>query len=275
MKQKYAIVGVKYIFLWGYALLSLCLFTWVLISSFKTNREIFRSPFGLPEAFSLDNYVRAWNSASIGQYFWNSLIAAFFGVTLTLVFGAMTAYVIARLPFRGSVWLWSLFAVGLAVPMQSLLMPTFMKMINLGLRDSLLSLIIVYTVFGFPRAIFLLVGFMRSIPKEMEEAAIMDGCSYWKSFYKIIIPLSVPGMATLAILDFIGAWNEYIYASVLIVSDTWRTLPLGLANFRGEYSSEYGLICAGIIITMIPVVIIYIVFQEQIVKGLAAGSVKG
>ncbi|MHA6485021.1 carbohydrate ABC transporter permease [Paenibacillus sp. strain BS8-2] len=265
----------KYGFLWGYALLSLGLFAWVLISSFKSNREIFRSPFALPEALNFDNYIRAWSSASIGDYFWNSLVVSVFGTLFTVVFGAMTAYIIARLPFRGSAWLWALFAIGLAVPMQSLLLPTFLKMNELGLRDNLISLVIVYSVFGFPRAIFLLVAFMRTIPKEMEEAAIMDGCGYWKSFYKIILPLSMPGIATLAILDFIGAWNEYVYASVLITSDVWRTLPIGLANFRGEYSSEYGLISAGILYTMIPVVIIYIIFQEQIVKGLAAGSVKG
>jgi raffinose/stachyose/melibiose transport system permease protein len=275
MNRNYSITIMKYTFLWGYALLSLGLFAWVLLSSFKRNREIFRSPFSLPEAFNFDNFTRAWSSANIGKYFWNSIIVSIFGVLFTLLFGAMVAYVISRFKFKGNAFLWTLFAIGMAVPMQSLLLPTFLKMNDLGLRDNILSLIIVYTVFGFPRAVFLLVGFMRTIPKELEEAAIMDGCSYWKSFYKIIIPLSMPGLATLAILDFIGAWNEYVYASVLLASDTWRTLPIGLANFRGEFSSEYGLISAGIIITMIPVVIMYIVFQEQIVKGLATGSVKG
>ncbi len=144
----------KYGFLWGYALLSLALFAWVFISSFKSNREIFANPFSLPESFALDNYVRAWSSANIGSYFWNSLIVAIAVVVFTLILASMVSYVIARFTFRGNSLLWAFFALGLAVPMQALLLPTFLKMSNLGLRDSLWALIIVYTVFGLPRAVF-------------------------------------------------------------------------------------------------------------------------
>jgi ABC-type glycerol-3-phosphate transport system permease component len=270
------LIGVcKYGFLWLYAAFSLFLFAWVLTNSFKNNREIFRSPFSLPEKWKLDNYIRAWESANMSTYFWNSLFVATVSVLFTLLLGSMLAYAISRFRFRGNVLLAGLFMIGMAIPLQSLMLPTFLKMNELGLRDNLLSVIIVYGVFGLPRAVFILVGFMKSIPVELEEAAIMDGCSYWRIYGKIILPLSMPGMATLAILDFIGAWNEYVYASVLLATDKMRTLPIGLANFKGEYSSEYGLICAGIVITMIPVVLIYVFFQEQIVKGLTSGAVKG
>ncbi|MBD2845560.1 carbohydrate ABC transporter permease [Paenibacillus sp. IB182496] len=251
------------------------MFAWIFAGSFKNNREIFRSPFALPERLSFENYIRAWESANMHAYFWNSILVSTASVILTLAIASMVSYVIARFTFRGNFWLWGMFVIGLAIPMQSLLLPTFLKMNSLGLRDHLLSLIIVSGVFALPKSVFVLAGFMRTIPAVLEEAAIVDGCSYWRMFYKIILPLSMPGIATLAILDFIGAWNEYVYASVLISSDHLRTLPIGLANFRGEFSSEYGLICAGITITMIPVVLVYVFFQEQIVKGLVSGSVKG
>ncbi|THF77560.1 carbohydrate ABC transporter permease [Cohnella fermenti] len=273
--RRFVIGTCKYGFLWLYATISLFLFAWIFASSFKSNREIFRSPFSLPENWTLDNYVRAWESANMSTYFWNSIFVASISVLFTLLFGSMLAYAIARFRFRGNALLSGLFVIGMAIPLQSLMLPTFLKMNELGLRNNLLSLILIYGVFGLPRAVFILVGFMKSIPAELEEAAIVDGCSYWRMYGKIIIPLSVPGMATLAILDFIGAWNEYVYASVLLATDKLRTLPIGLANFKGEYSSEYGLICAGIVITIIPVVIIYVFFQEQIVKGLSSGSVKG
>lgn len=275
MRHKLLVPVLKYVFLWGYAAISLGLFAWVLIGSFKSNSEIFADPFGMPGSLAIDNYLRAWGSANIGQYFGNSLIATIASVFITMLLGSMVAYVISRFSFRGNALMWAVFALGMVIPMQSLLLPTFLKMNDIGLRDHIVALIVVYAVFDLPKTVFLLAGFMKGIPKEMEEAAIMDGSSYWRNYYNIILPLSIPGLATMCILSFIGSWNEYIYASVLIASDKWRTIPVGLANFSGEYSSEYGLICAGIVMTIIPVMIVYMLFQNQIVKGMSAGAVKG
>ena len=272
---KYFSNTMKYAVLWCYAGLSLCLFAWVMLTSTKMNREIFADPFGLPNEFSLKNYVQAWNGAHISTYFWNSILVTLAAVACTLFFTATISYVISRFQFRGNVLLYGIFVIGLTIPLQSLMLPTFLKMESLGLRDNLLSLIIVYTAFAIPKSVFLLVGFMKGIPAQLEEAGIVDGCSYWGIFYKIILPISKPGLATVAIIEAIGAWNEYVYATVLISKDTLRTLPLGLANFQGEYMSQYGLIAAGTVITMVPVIVLYVIFQEQVVKGMVAGAVKG
>jgi len=265
----------KYGVIYFYAALTLGLFGWIVLISLKDNRDIFANPLGWPKRFQLDNYLNAWNGANISTYFWNSLLVMVASVGLTVLFAATVAYAVSRFQFRGNALLYLVFLLGLSIPLQSLMLPTFLKMDSLGLRDNLLSLIVVYSAFALPKSVFLLVGFMRGIPKDLEEAGIVDGCGYFGIFSKIILPVSMPGIATVAILEAIGAWNEYVYATVLISTEHLRTLPLGLANFRGEYMSQYGLIAAGTVITMIPVVAVYVLFQEQIVKGLVAGSVKG
>ncbi|OXS61857.1 hypothetical protein B1A99_04450 [Cohnella sp. CIP 111063] len=273
--RRWSFAAVKYVFVWGFAALALGLFLWVVVNSFKNNNAIFADPFSLPAKWSFDNYVRAWNSANISRYFWNSLFVSLITVAFTLFLTATVSFAIARFSFRGNAVLYAFFALGLSIPMQALLLPTFLKMSGLQLLDKHAALILVYTVFALPKSVFLLVAYMKGIPKDIEEAGIIDGCGYWTLFSRVILPISKPGLATIAILEFIGAWNEYIYATVLISNKSIRTLPLGLANFQGEYASEYGLICAGIVITIVPVIAICSLFQEQIVKGMTAGSVKG
>ncbi|MCT2536674.1 carbohydrate ABC transporter permease [Aquibacillus koreensis] len=265
----------KYIFLWGYALITVGLFIWVTLTAFKDNTQIFTNPFGLPESYSFSNFAEAWTGANMSQFFVNSLIVSVISVSLCLFLGATLSFVIARFRFRGNGLLYALFVLGLAIPLQSLILPIFFRMDNIGLRDSLLGLILVYTALNLPKTVFLLVGFMKGIPSELEEAAIIDGCGYWKIFSKVIVPISKPGLATAGILVFIAAWNEYVFATVLISSDAARTLPLGLASFQTSYASAYGLIAAGVVISVIPVLIVYILLQEQIIKGMTAGSVKG
>nr|WP_285890390.1 carbohydrate ABC transporter permease [Halalkalibacter oceani] len=211
----------------------------------------------------------------MSSYFLNSLIVAASTVILCIVLGSTVSFVIARFQFRGNMLLYALFIIGVTIPLQSLLLPIFFKMQSLGLRNTLLSLIIVYTALNLPKAVFILVGFMKSIPKELEEAAIIDGCNYWKMFYKVIMPISKPGISTVGILVFIAAWNEYVFATILVSADVARTLPLGLANFQTSYASNYGLIAAGVLISVIPVIIVYMILQEQIIKGMTAGAVKG
>ncbi|WP_018931090.1 carbohydrate ABC transporter permease [Gracilibacillus lacisalsi] len=265
----------KYLFIWGYFSLTFGLFIWVLITSFKSNREIFSNPFGLPESFNIDNYIFALFDVNMVMYLLNSLIVAVATVLLCFVLGSTVSYALSRFEFKGNTFLYLLFIIGLTIPLQSLIYPMFFKMHTLGLRDTIFGIIIVYTALNLPKTVFLLVGFMKGIPKEMEEAAIIDGCNYWNVFSKVVIPMSKPVLATVGILVFIAAWNEYIFATVLISSDVTKTLPLGLASFQSSHLSEYGLIAAGVIISIIPVLIAYILFQEQIIKGMASGAVKG
>lgn len=265
----------KYLFIWGYFSITFGLFLWIFITSFKSNREIFSNPFGLPSNFQLDNYIFALVDVNMALYLLNSLIVAVFTVTLCFILGATVSYVISRFTFKGNGFIYVLFIVGLTIPLQSLIFPMFFKMHDLGLRDTLFGVIIVYTALNLPKTVFLLVGFMKAIPKEMEEAAIIDGCNYWNVFSRVIVPMSKPALATVGILVFIAAWNEYIFSTVLISSDAIKTLPLGLASFQSSHLSEYGLIAAGVIISIIPVLIAYVLFQEQIIKGMASGAVKG
>jgi raffinose/stachyose/melibiose transport system permease protein len=265
----------KYSFLWGYFAITFGLFLWVLMTSFKDNGEIFANPFGLPKSFNLDNFIFALTDVNMALYLWNSLLVAVATVLFCFILGSTMSYVLARFHFGGNLILYLLFVIGLTIPLQSLIFPMFFKMHHIGLRDTMIGLIIVYTALNLPKTVFLLVGFMKGIPREMEEAAIIDGCNYWQIFSKVIIPMSRPALATVGILVFISAWNEYIFATVLISSDAIKTLPLGLASFQSSHLSEYGLISAGVIISVIPVLIVYMLFQEQIIKGMASGAVKG
>ncbi|WP_440894869.1 carbohydrate ABC transporter permease [Amphibacillus sp. Q70] len=265
----------KYIFVWGFFLINFGLFAWIIMTSFKDNTEIFQSPFGLPKSFSFENYTTVLTDGNMALYLWNSFIVTIVTIVICLILGTTMSYVLSRFQFRGRQFLYLLFVIGITIPLQSLIFPMFFRMHELGLRDSLFGIIIVYTALNLPKTVFLLVSYMKGIAGEMEEAAIMDGCNTWQIFSKIILPLSRPMLATSGILIFLSTWNEYVFATVLISSDANATLPLGLANFQTEYISQYGLISSGIIVSIIPILIVYILFQEQVVKGMASGAVKG
>lgn len=271
------IVGtvLRWILTWGLALFVLLLLAWVAITASKTNSEIFANPFGLPQTWSFDNVVQAWQVGGLGTAFVNSGIVAVVSVALGLLLACGVAYAITCIPFRGSSILYLAFAVGLGVPLQALIIPTFLKMTDLGIRDSIWSLILIYAVFSLPKAVFLLAAFMNEVSSELREAAAIDGAGHFRTFGRVVLPLVRPALATVGIIEFIGAWNEYIYASVLVTDPGSRTLPLGLANFQSEYASSYGLVAAGIVISIIPVIIVYILFQRQVVEGLSSGALKG
>jgi ABC-type glycerol-3-phosphate transport system permease component len=265
----------RWILTWGLALFVLLLLGWVVMTASKTNGEIFANPFGLPEVWSLDNVFQAWEVGGLGTAFLNSGIVALLSVTLGLLLASTVAYAISCIPFRGASILYLVFAVGLGVPLQALIVPTFLKMTDLGIRDSIWSLILVYAVFSLPKAVFLLAAFMTEVSAEIREAAAIDGAGHFRTFGQVVLPLVKPALATVGIIDFIGAWNEYIYASVLVSDPAARTLPLGLANFHSEYSSSYGLVAAGIVLSIVPVIVVYILFQRQVVEGLSSGALKG
>lgn len=265
----------KNLFLWGYAIITVGLFVWVTMTAFKANSEIFSNPFGLPASYRFDNFVDAWTKGNMSQYFWNSLIVSVCTVLLCITLSATLSYVLARFSFRGNGFIYILFVLGVAIPLQSLLLPIFFRMDDIGLRDTLAGLIIVNAALNLPKSVFMLVGFMRGIPKEVEESAIIDGCGYGGIFSRIILPISKPGLATAGILVFISVWNEYVFSTVLVSSNAVKTLPLGLASFQTAFISDYGLISAGVVLSIIPVLLVYVLLQEQIIKGMTDGAVKG
>jgi len=255
---------------------------WVAYSSLKTDEAIFREAFALPplDALQTDNYARAWNEARFGDYFINSIIVTVTAVGLIVLLGAMTAYALARFyhPLgQGVFWL---FLTGLMIPVQLSIVPLFFELRALGLLNSKLGLILVYTGNGLPFAIFILAGFFKSLPRSLYEAAVVDGCSETSAFWRVMLPLAKPGLVTVAIFQFIGIWKEYFFAFMFTSGDAGagvRTLPLGLANLSitSQYRSDYGMLFAGLVIVTVPILIVFIALQKHLVKGVTAGALKG
>lgn len=274
--------GLVLVVLLGYAAWVVFPMLWVAYSSLKDDGAIFRDTFALPAIDDLrtENYRRAWHEARFGDYFFNSLLVTTSSVMLITLFGAMAAYALARFyhPLgRGVFWL---FLAGLMIPAQLAVVPLFFELRELGLLNSRLGLILVYTANGLPFAIFILAGFFRSLPRTLYEAAVIDGCGEFAAFWRVLLPLARPGLVTVAIFQFIGVWKEYFFAFMLASGDTEgsaRTLPLGLANLSitAQYRSDYGMLFAGIVLVTVPILLIYLLLQRHIVKGVTAGAVKG
>ncbi|HSI07527.1 MAG: carbohydrate ABC transporter permease [Rariglobus sp.] len=266
----------------GYLLWVVYPMAWVAYSSLKTDEAIFREAFALPPFDDLQtgNYARAWNEAKFGDYFFNSVVVTLTSVTLIVLLGAMAAYALARFyhPLgKGVFWL---FLAGLMIPVQLSIVPLFFELKALGLLNSRLGLILVYTANGLPFAIFILAGFFKSLPRSLYEAAVVDGCSEASAFWKVMLPLARPGLVTVAIFQFIGVWKEYFFAFMFTSGDAGasvRTLPLGLANLSitSQYRSDYGMLFAGLVIVTIPILIVFVALQKQLVKGVTAGALKG
>lgn len=266
----------------AYALWVVFPMIWVAYSSLKADDTIFRDTFALPPAGDLrwDNYARAWGEARFGDYFLNSVVVTAVSVTLIVYLGALAAYALSRFRVRGGPVLFWLFLAGLMIPAQLAMVPLFFELRALGLLNSRVGLILVYTANGLPFAIFILAGFFRSLPRTLYEAAIIDGCGEFDAFRRVMLPLARPGLVTVAIFQFIGVWKEYFFAFMLIGGDidgAARTLPLGLANLAitAQYRSDYGMLFAGLVLVTLPILLVYVFLQKHLVKGVTAGALKG
>jgi raffinose/stachyose/melibiose transport system permease protein len=264
-----------HLFLLAYALVTLYPLFWLFISSFKSNQEFFGSPFALPSVWQFENYTRAWEIGGIGTAFLNSVIVSVLSLVLTLFLGTLTAFIVSRLEFRFKGFIMMLFVLGMLIPIHSTLVPLFILMKSLGILDTYASLILPYTAFELPIAVFVIAAYLTSVPKELEEAAMIDGNGYWGIFFRIITPLAVPAMATVSILGFLRFWNDFAFALVFINKQALKTLPLSLSMFSDGYGTDYSLTMAAMSIAVIPTIIIYLLFQNQIMKGMVAGAVKG
>jgi ABC-type glycerol-3-phosphate transport system permease component len=266
----------------GYSVLLVFPMLWVAYSSLKGDDAIFTHTFALPSLVSLrtDNYSSAWTQAHFGEYFMNSVLVTTVSVLLITALGSMAAYALARFHHPAGRLVFGLLVAGLTIPAQLAVVPLFFELRSLGLLNSRLGLIVVYTANGLPFAIFILAGFFRSLPRSLYEAAIVDGCNEFAAFWKVLLPLAKPALVTVAIFQFIGVWKEYFYAFMLVSGDSAgsaRTIPLGLANLSiaAEYRTEYGMLFAGIMLVTIPILVVYVALQRHIVRGIAAGALKG
>lgn len=248
---------------------------WVLSVSFKTNAEIYASPFGLPKAMQWSNYNEAWTAARLGMATLNSVIVS--GVTLivSLIIGAMAAFALGRLRFKLSGIMMVYFLLGMMIPVHCVLIPLFTKFSAVHLTNSLVGLIIPYVTFALPMTIFILTGFFRGMPSDLFESACIDGCSIYTSFIKIALPLSKTGLFVTGLMSFVNNWNELLLAMVFISDKNMKTLPVALTAFVGPYATNYTEMFAAIIIAVVPSILVYCLFSNQIVEGLTQGAVKG
>lgn len=250
---------------------------WVLLNSLRTSGSITVSPWGIPTNPQWANYSSAWKTAGIAQNFLNSLIVTFATLVILIPIGAMAAYVFARFPFRGSNLLFGTFLGGMMFPQFLTIVPLFFLLQSLNLLDTLQGLTVVYVAFSLPFTVFVLTGFFQTLPKELDEAAMMDGCGPAKAFWRIMLPLAKPGLIVVGIFNAIGLWNEYSLALVLISSDQNMTLPLGISHLvmTEHYQSDWGALFAGLTIVMVPVIAVYWVFRDKIHEVMLAGALKG
>ena len=256
-------------------LLSVFPILWVVMSAFKTNGEILTSPLALPTSFSLDVFVHLFETYNFPVYFLNSLLAAGVSTLVSLLFYAMGAYVIAKFEFPGRKLLFILFTITLLVPGHSKSQPIFSLVSDLGLFDSIWRVTLLYLSAGMAMSIFVLKAGFMAIPKSLDEAAIIDGAGFMRTFWSINLPLAKSALATAGILMFLGNWNEYYFASLLTHSDSQRTLPIALSFFTSEFSYNYTNLFAALTIVILPGILLYVFAQEQVQASVAATGIKG
>ncbi len=249
---------------------------WLITFSLKSNTEIFgENVIGLPKVWRWDNYVTALSSFNLIRYFLNSVLYTVVTVAVAGVIAAMAAYAVSRMIWKMRNIVYGLFMIGIMIPAQAALLPLFQILDKLGLKGGYLGLMIPYIAGALPMSIMILVGFYRGIPREMEEAAYIDGCGIFKCFVQIILPMVKPAIATASIFTFLGTWNELMLANTFVDSDKYRTLPVGIMSLAGQYSTEWGLIGAGMVIATLPTIIIYFFLSKQVQESLVVGAVKG
>jgi len=250
-------------------------FYWIFSASIKIPQEIIsRTPTLIPESFTLQHYDKLFNASDFPLYMWNSIQVSVGTMIITVVLSTLAAYGLYRLKLPGQNLIFQIILITYAFPGILLLIPLYGMMSRLGLIDTIPALIIINVTFAAPFAVWMMRAFFSTIPKEIEDAAALDGANRLQIVIQIIVPLAMPGVASIAIFAFIMSWTEYMFASVLIISDERRTLPVGLAGIIGQYQIDWGLLLAGATLTALPVIILFGFVGKSFVRGLTAGAMK-
>ncbi|MFC4304368.1 carbohydrate ABC transporter permease [Cohnella boryungensis] len=247
---------------------------WLVLSSFRPNRDIFTTPFALPKEIDFHNWVDAWSVGNMSTYAKNSVIVTSATIVFILLFASLAAFAFSKLRFRGSGTLMLMFVFGLFMPLQSFFIAQSYLFDKLNLKDSYMGLILPYIGVGLPLAIFLLKAYLDSVPKELMEAARIDGCTDRVLFSRIILPLLIPSLATVGIFSALNTWNELLLAMLYIQNDELKTIPVGLLAFSSRYMTDYKLLFSALAIITIPMIILYVFFHRYIVAGLTEGALK-
>ena len=273
-KQKAARVF-SYLFMALCVLVALFPIVWVVLSSFKTNREILSNGLQLPSTFSFSGYKQALEMAPILKFFVNSLIVSVASTALNVFILAMAGYVFAKKKFRFKNLIFGILSLSMVIPSTALMSPVYTVITKLHLYDTKMALILVYTALNMPISLMILRSAFAAIPTELEEAAYIDGAGFFRTFWQVMMPCAKGGLASAAVLAFLGSWNEFTFALLLTSSTSTRTLPLSLSYFTSQFSFNYTAMFAAITIAVLPSIIVFSIFQEQVCSSLTAGSVKG
>ncbi|WP_397386261.1 carbohydrate ABC transporter permease [Paenibacillus sp. VCA1] len=268
--------GVLYIVLTAVAALQLLPLVWLFFFSLKNNQEVFNlPPLSLPTHFRWENYEKVWSAGNISVYFLNSVWITIAASALTIMLGSLATFAMTRMKWKGSSLVLGLFMVAMMIPVHSTLIPLFSMFNKAGLTNNPLSLILSYVAFNMPITIMIMLGFYYALPREVEEAGVMDGCSVNRLFFRIVLPMTSSVIATTGIINMIYNWNEFIFVNTFISSDSYKTLTVGVQNFIGQYTTDWGSIGATLMISILPILIMFLFLSDRIVEGIAAGSVKG
>jgi N-acetylglucosamine transport system permease protein len=249
-------------------------FLWTLMSSFKTTSQILSSPFTLPDKLHWENYVSAWTKAGVSTFFFNTLIVVGTALVLVMLLGAMLAYVLARFRFPGNKLIYNVMLAAMTFPIFLAIVPLFLILRGMGLYDSLTGLVITYVAFALPFTMFFLYAFFKQLPQDVYEAAIVDGAGEWRAFFSVMLPMAGPGMASVAILNFLGLWNQFLLPLVLTPSKENNVLSQGMASFalQAGYNVDFGALFAAAVITILPVLIVYVIFQRRLQGSVSQGT---
>jgi multiple sugar transport system permease protein/raffinose/stachyose/melibiose transport system permease protein len=249
-------------------------FLWVAAMSLRTTPEILDRPYAFPSPPHWDKFVRAWTNSNYGVYFWNSTVVVVSAVAIVTLIGAMAAHCLARYRFRGRRALRFVILSGMILPPQMLILALFEIMFRSGLYNSLTGLALVYVAVQLPSTVYILEAFFAQIPQDLLDAARLDGYSDFEIFWQVTLPVGLPAIFTAATLNFVILWNEFLYALVLLTDNSKRTLPLGIVHFMGGHQIDVGMIATGLIIAILPVIVLYGMFSETMIKGMTAGALR-
>lgn len=275
MKKK---ISIQLFIMYGFLIINGIIFAtpmlFTLVSSVKTKVDIFAKPFALPAKFQWGNYVEAWVNANMSKYFLNSFIHAGSTVVILVIVSSMAAFALSRFEFKYNKYLLIFFMLGMMVPVHTVLVPVSYIIGLFHLKNNIVALIMIYVAFSLPFSILVVTNFMKGVNKSLEEAALIDGATYFQIYRHIMLPMTVPALSTISIFNFLGAWNNILFPLLFINDKELKPISVGLLNFNGERGSDYGPLMAAIVITIVIPLVMYLLFQEKVEGGLAAGAVK-
>lgn len=267
---------ILFVFLVTVTIIQLYPLIWLVLVSFKDNAEIFGgNVLGLPKVWKISNYMSALTSGNVGKYLINSIIVTGSTIIISSILIATSSYAITRMKWKFSKLTLVIFLLGMMVPIHSTLLPLFLILTKLHILNTYMALIIPYVAFALPMGIFVMTSFLEGIPKELEEAACVDGCNIYQIFYKIVLPLLKPSLATVAIFTYLSSWNELMFANTFLNNPKFATLPVGIMSMAGQHATEWGPILAGLVIATLPSILLYIPLSNQVQKSLMTGAIKG